>query len=92
MNKANLVRNHSLLDLWLKLSLGILNIFVTFHGVGLASTSLSVGEKRRMVAVNNLADHAFHPDLLIERPLVELAIADPIKLVGFRFLVPGVEL
>ena len=45
-----------------------------------------------MVAVNNLGDHAFHPDLLIERPLVELAVADPVELVRFRFFVPGVKL
>ena len=44
-----------------------------------------------MIAVDNLFNHAFNPDLLVEIPLISLSIAHAIEAESLRLLIPGIE-
>mmetsp|Transcript_37640 Transcript_37640/g.45805 ORF Transcript_37640/g.45805 Transcript_37640/m.45805 type:complete len:265 (+) Transcript_37640:1870-2664(+) len=92
LDQTHLVRLHGLLNLWFKLPFGTLNVLVALHSESLARACLSVSENRAMIAVNNLLDHAFHTDRLIERPLIHLTIANTIEAERLRLLVSRIEL
>ena len=74
------------------MSFAVLSIFIALHGVCLTSTSLSVREDRRVIAVNDLSDHGLDPDLLVKRSLVGRAVAHLVELVALWLFVARIKL
>ena len=66
LHQADLVRCHCRFDLGLILPFVIHNVLIAFHCIRLTSSSLSVREEGGVITVDNLADHWFHSDCLIE--------------------------
>ena len=70
----------------------VLDVLVAFHSVCLSGSSLSVGEDGSVITVNYLADHALDAHALEETSLIRFTVANFVKLISLRLLVPRVEL
>ena len=92
LDKTDLIHCHRLLYLRFVLAFLVLNVLVALHCERFTSSCLPVSEQGCVVAIDNLTNHSFDANLLVEGTLVHQSIANFVELKVLRLLVPSVIL